>query len=140
MVSEGGSMTSDLLALWREKIYKRRPSGIFLNSHVKPSNGPKYRSMLCIDSASSHRSAEFKKIMGKNFDSKLEIIPAGITPLIQPADVSWNKSVKARQMETKTKTYEDNGENGWILAFIPKTILSLVISKRPNISVWPTGV
>jgi hypothetical protein len=117
MVSEGGSMISDLLALWREKVYKRRPSNIFLNSHGKRPNRPKYRSMLYIDSATSHWSADFKNTMGKNFDSNVEIITAGMTPLIQTADVSWNKSVKAsvrRQKMDFRVHHEDYTKSGYL--------------------------
>jgi hypothetical protein len=95
MVSKKGSVNSDLMDDWRTKVYAKRPGGLFFNYHFKRSNGPKYRSLLVIDSATPHRSLAFEKSMAKNNDTKVEIIPAGMTPLLQPADVSWNRSVKA---------------------------------------------
>jgi hypothetical protein len=94
MVSESGSINTEILNEWRDKVYGQRPYNLFLNIHSKRKNGPKYRSLLTFDSATPHRNSEFKNVMAKNYDTKVEIIPAGMTPLIQPADVSWNKSVK----------------------------------------------
>lgn len=75
-------------------MWAKRPGGLFLNIHTKRTNGPKYRTLLTMDAATSHRDINFKKSMAVNHDTKVEIIPAGMTPLLQPADVSWNRAVK----------------------------------------------
>jgi hypothetical protein len=94
MVADKGSMKTELLNEWRKKVYSQRPGHIFLNSHSKRLVRPVYKTFLAFDSATSHRNSDFKNIMAKNYDTKVEIIPRGMTPLLQPADVSWNKSVK----------------------------------------------
>ncbi len=95
MVSSKGSVNTDLMNHWRTSVYAKRPGGLFFNCHTKRSNGPKYRKLLVIDSVTPHRNVEFKKSMAKHNDTKVEIIPSGMTPLIQPADLSWNHSVKS---------------------------------------------
>jgi hypothetical protein len=95
MVSSKGSVNTDLMNDWRTSVYAKRPGGLFLNCHTKRSNGPKFRTLLVIDSATPHRNIGFKKSMAKYNDTKVEIIPSGMTPLIQPADLSWNRSVKS---------------------------------------------
>ena len=88
-----------------EPKYAKRLDGMFINSHTKRPKGPKYRSLLVLDSATAHRNFEFKKFMAKNNDIKVEIIPGGMTPILQPADLSWNRSVKSsvRRMLSKWK-------------------------------------
>jgi hypothetical protein len=86
-------MKTELLNEWRKKVYSQRPGHIFLNSHSKRLTAPVYKTLLTFVSATSHRNSDFKN-MGKNYDTKIEIIPSGMIPLLQPADVSWNKSVK----------------------------------------------
>lgn len=94
MVSKSGSINTDLMNEWRKKVYSKGPGHIFLIIHSKKQTGPKYKTLLVYDSATPHRNSLFKNIMAKNFDTKIEIIPGGMTPLLQPADVSWNKTVK----------------------------------------------
>jgi hypothetical protein len=95
MVSAKGSVNGDLMNEWRTSVYKGRPGGYFFNFRLKRTNGPKYRTLLAIDAATPHRSNQFKKLMAKHHDTRVEIIPSGMTPLLQPADLSWNRSVKS---------------------------------------------
>ena len=49
-----------------------------------------------MDAATPHRNPDFKQCMGSSYDTRVIIIPGGLTPLVQPADVCWNKSIKAK--------------------------------------------
>lgn len=89
-------MSTEILAQWRKAVYAKRPRHIFMNAHTKRKNGPKYRTLLALDSASAHRNDTFKNIMAKNYDTKVVIIPGGMTPILQPADISWNRTVKSK--------------------------------------------
>jgi hypothetical protein len=80
---------------WRKTVWFEGSGGFFPNSHSKPPTGPEYRTLLVIDAATPHRNHEFKRIMAKNFGTKVEIVSGGMTTLIQPADESWNKMVKS---------------------------------------------
>jgi hypothetical protein len=96
MVADGGSVNTDVMKKWIKTVWKTRPGNIFLNQHAKKrKTGPKCRTLLTMDSATAHRRKEIKQILKTHYNTAVEIIPGGMTPLIQPADVSWNRPIKA---------------------------------------------
>ena len=84
--SKGGSMSQDLMKQWIEEVWQKRLGNYFSNSG---------QNLLIFD---SHRAHITKTILTtlKNSRTKVSIVPGGMTPLIQPLDVSVNRSVKAK--------------------------------------------
>ena len=94
-VTDKGSVTTEIMNKWKDDVFAKRTDGIFLNRHSKrPVNAP-YRTLLTMDSATPHINSDFRKSMAEKYDTKVLIIPGGLTPLIQPMDVSINKAIKA---------------------------------------------
>ena len=74
------------------------------------------RRMLVWDAYRCHLMPSVKKVVNKDTNTDLSIIPGGLTSLVQPADVSWNKpfkeAYKARYnqwMATGEKSYTPAG-------------------------------
>ena len=70
------------------------------------------RRMLVWDAYRCHLMPSVKKVVNKDTNSDLSVIPGGLTDLVQPADVSWNKPYKARYnqwMATGEKSYTPAG-------------------------------
>jgi hypothetical protein len=120
MVSQKGSINNEKLKEWRQKVYSVRPNHIYLNSHIKRPNNPSYKTIITLDSATPHRNSEFKKTMAINYDTNVVIIPGGMTPILQPADVSWNRSLKS------------NVNNYWVQWFDAQTCNLEDKVKRPS--------
>jgi hypothetical protein len=81
---EKGWMTEELMLEWLKLVWSRRP-GAFLN---QPS-------MLVLDAFKGHVTDSVKDQFHK-MKTELVVIPGGITSVLQPMDVSINKSFKDR--------------------------------------------
>ena len=78
-----GWMTTEEMIKWLEKIWCRRR-----NSFFKP------KSVLILVSAPAHRTEEVKNKIKRYLESA--VIPGGLTKLLQPLDISVNKSFKSK--------------------------------------------
>ena len=88
-----------MMSEWQQKVYSRRPGGIFLNQKTKRVKGCEHRTVLVLDSWRPHRKPEFIRKMSVHYDTQVMIIPGGMTPVLQPADISWNRPVKLKIKE-----------------------------------------
>ena len=117
MVADKGSINKDIMSEWKRKSFGQRPGGIFLNSRMSQT-GHGFRTALTMDSATPHMNLEFRNSMAKNYGTKVIIIPGGLTPLVQPADVSWNRSIKSKvrqywvEWKASPKTPEELNKSG----------------------------
>ena len=80
--NENGWMTSDMMIEWMDQVWNRRKGSFFCE-----------QSLLVCDSATAHLTNEVKEKLKK---TKLAIIPGGLTKLLQPLDISVNKSFKSK--------------------------------------------
>ena len=87
-VSKGGCMTTDLMTQWMDKVWQRRPGNIFR----KPG-------LLVCDKHRSHTHADTVTALKRRFATSVVFIHGGMTSLLQPCDVSWNKSMKSKVRE-----------------------------------------
>lgn len=79
-----GWMDEEMMGVWLDRCFTCRPDGFF---HAKPG-------MLVMDSMRAHiTDATKKKISAKNCIPV--IIPGGMTKMLQPLDISVNRSFKA---------------------------------------------
>lgn len=86
-VQEKGWMTADLMTDWIRVVWEQRPGALL--------GGPAgTRSMLLLDAFRGHLTPEVKTKL-RNINSDLVVIPGGMTPVLQPLDVSVNKPFKA---------------------------------------------
>ena len=53
------------------------------------------RRLLVWDAYKCYLMPSIKSVVDKQANSDISIIPGGLTRLVQPADVSWNKPFKA---------------------------------------------
>lgn len=79
-----GSMNAELMNIYKQKVWGARPGSFF-----KP------KSLLVMDSAKPHLKTTVKSSFKQHYKTELAIIPGGLTPLLQPADVHWNKTFKS---------------------------------------------
>ena len=97
MVAKKASMDEPTMIDWVRQVFAKRPGGLFLNMSSKSRIGvPKHKTCLVMDSQGPHKVTEVLKLLSDRCDTFTAIIPGGLTPIIQPADVSWNKLVKSR--------------------------------------------
>lgn len=83
-VSKGGSMTSNLvLQEYLPHVWRTRPLTMF----KKPA-------MLVWDRHASHVDTIVTCNLQRHYSTTTQLIPAGMTPLLQPMDVSVNKVAK----------------------------------------------
>ena len=78
---------------WRQNVFRFRSGHL----DVKPGalkSGNEFESLLVLDSWRPHRQPEFIRALKEYHGVKVAIIPGGMTPLLQPADISWNYVVK----------------------------------------------
>ena len=80
---------------WLENVWGRCP-GALLN----------LPSMLCLDAFWGHVTDEIKKKIHR-LKSELVVIPAGMTALLQPLEISVNKPFKARLSEQDNRWISD---------------------------------
>ncbi|MCG8431977.1 MAG: hypothetical protein MJA29_12505 [Candidatus Omnitrophica bacterium] len=78
-----GWMDENVMNDWLDSVYVKRPDGFF---HVNPA-------ILTLDSMTAHKTASVKEHL-KRKNSKIGIIPGGLTKLLQPLDISVNRSFK----------------------------------------------
>lgn len=83
-VNEKGWMDQDMMNFWLTKCYTKRPDGFFKTR----------KALLVMDSMRAHITPQFKDKL-KAFNSIPAIIPGGLTKLLQPLDISVNRSFKA---------------------------------------------
>lgn len=104
-VNKNGWMTEEIMKEWVTKYLLERPN---------PAENPN-DSLLIMDSAPSHITVAVKEAVKKV--SKIAIIPGGMTKLLQPLDISVNKSFKRKIRkkweewisDEKNHTYTKNG-------------------------------
>ena len=79
-------MTSELMNAWKRKVWIKRPQGMF-----------RRQSLFVFDSATSHTKKTVLSSFRQLYSTKVAIIiiPGGMTPVLQPADVRLNKPFKA---------------------------------------------
>ena len=85
--NEKGWMHQAVIKLWLTKCYGRRPDGFF---HRQPA-------LLVMDSMRAHITEESKECV-RVVNSTPAIIP-GLTKLLQPLDISVNRTFKLRLRE-----------------------------------------
>ena len=87
-VSKGGSMTTDLMKLWIRNVcptvWQSRPVSIFRTPAV-----------LVMDRHRSHSHEPTVDDLKTRHNTSTELIPGGMTCVLQPCDVSWNRSMKS---------------------------------------------
>lgn len=88
---EKGWMTESLMLDWLKSVWGRRP-GALLN----------LPSILCLDAFRGHLTDAVKKNI-RGLNSELVVIPAGMTSVLQPLDVSVNKPFKTYVQEEYEK-------------------------------------
>lgn len=82
--TKGGSMTADLMQVYREKIWGKRGRSLF-----RPP------SLLVMDSHRSHMVEQVVQAFKKESRTECVFVPGGMTPILQPLDVYVNKSFKS---------------------------------------------
>lgn len=82
--NERGWMNLETSIEWAEKCWRKRPNSFFQRN-----------SLLVMDSMQAHRTADIKKSLASQ-RTEPAIIPGGLTKLLQPLDVSLNRSFKAQ--------------------------------------------
>jgi hypothetical protein len=97
-VAQKGSMNSELMNSWKKLVWSKRPQGMF-----RP------KSVLIFDSATSHVKKTVLSSLKQHYATTSVVIPGGMTPLLQPADVSWNRPFKCL-MRDKWLTWLAGGE------------------------------
>ncbi|XP_054167207.1 uncharacterized protein LOC128964604 [Oppia nitens] len=117
MVSKSGSIDRHLMIDWITNVYDARGDAIFHRQHDR-SVGEFRKNLFVMDSALAHTRDEIKDHFYNKCDTKVMIIQGGMTPLLQPADVSWNRPIKAkisakwREWMDLEKTTEDRTKKG----------------------------
>ena len=81
-------MTTELMNTWKREVWSKRPQGIF-----KP------KSIIVYDSATSHLQKTVLSSFRQHYSTVVAVIPGGMTPVLQPADVSWNRPFKTSMRE-----------------------------------------
>ncbi|KAJ8004350.1 hypothetical protein DPEC_G00158260 [Dallia pectoralis] len=83
-VNEKGWMNEEMMTIWLTKCYTKRPDGYFKTR----------KALLVMDSMRAHITPQFKDKI-KACNSIPVIIPGGLTKILQPLDISVNRSFKA---------------------------------------------
>ena len=99
-VHQKGWMDETGLADWVSNVWSRRPGGLL----QKPG-------LLVWDSFRPHMSENIKKRL-KHAKTDTVVIPGGLTPMVQPLDVSINKPFKD-SVKTQWTTWMDSGEHSF---------------------------
>ena len=73
---------------WKSRVWKARPNGF-----------RKLQSMIVLDSAPFHLKKTVLSSFKQHYNTDVGFIPGGMTPLLQPVDVHWNKSFKTAMKE-----------------------------------------
>lgn len=105
--SKGGSMTTELMELWRKKCWKVRPNYSIDNI---PGERSKRKTVLILDSARCHLDSDLHERMNRLNNTEVKIITGGMTKYLQPADIVYNKPFKNHIKDS----WNDWMENGLI--------------------------
>lgn len=81
-------MTSEMINAWKQLVWKKRPGGFW-----------KRESLLALDSAPSHLKKTTLSSFKQHYYTTVAVISGGMTPILQPADVHWNKPFKTAMRE-----------------------------------------
>lgn len=101
-VNEKGWMAQDMMNFWLTKCYSKRPDGFCRTC----------KALLVMDSMRAHNTPQFKDKL-KLFNTIPAIIPRGFTKVLQPLDISVNRSFRAvlRQLWEQSMT---DGEHSFM--------------------------
>lgn len=84
-VNEKGWMDNDMMKSWVTECYVKRPGGFF---HTR-------RALLVMNSMRAHITKEVKDVL-ETVNTTPAVIPGGMTKLLQPLDISVNRTFKMR--------------------------------------------
>jgi len=84
-VSPGGSMTTDLMKVFLQKVWRTRGRTVL-----------RIPSVLILDSHRSHMTETVAKGFKEEAKTELHFLPGGLTSILQPLDVYINKSFKSK--------------------------------------------
>lgn len=87
--NEKGWMDEELMRVWLNEVFVKRPGGFFHTSS----------SMLVCDSMRAHLTESVKSLVNRT-NTVLTVIPGGLTKILQPLDISVNRSFKAKLRKT----------------------------------------
>jgi len=87
--NEKGWMDEELMRAWCSEVFIKRPGGFFHTS----------TSMLVCDSMRAHLTEAVKSLV-RRANTVLTVIPGGLTKILQPLDISVNRSLKAKLRKT----------------------------------------
>ena len=76
-------MNTNVMETWIEECFKPRPNAFFNK-----------KSLLILDSMSSHKDEGIKDILKKQHETTLAVIPGGMTKKLQPLDITVNRVFK----------------------------------------------
>lgn len=110
--NEKGWVDEPMMKIWISEVWAKRPGSFF-----KP------KSMLILDSARAHITDSVKEVLSKN--SKLAVIPGGLTSKVQPLDLCVNRSFK----NMLRKEW-----NAWMTSFESQILTKGGKIKRPSYS------
>jgi hypothetical protein len=82
-VNPKGWVDSNIMLEWIDEVWRRRPHSFFTSA-----------SLLIVDSAKAHLTEEVKTKFRSS--SRLAVIPGGLTKILQPLDLTVNRSFKSK--------------------------------------------
>ena len=94
MASMGGTMNKEHMEEWVKVVIKGQKDTFQFDLTTKGKTRQIHKKLLVMDSAKAHMNTEIREYLSRECGTKVEIMEGGMTPLLQPADVSWNRSVK----------------------------------------------
>lgn len=104
--SDGGSMNERLMYVYIDAVLKHLDGKESINSLFNANRSR--HTLFTMDSYSAHKIlAVMKKIQSKPLYMHTGIIPAGMTPILQPLDLSINKTFKKILRRLWKKSYVD---------------------------------
>ena len=84
---------------WRKDVFSLRPGhvpSLFAKQGSRAPEGREFESVLVLDSWRPHKDKDFITKLKEENGVEIVIILGGMTPLLQPADITWNKEVKRK--------------------------------------------
>ena len=94
-VSPKGWMNQEIMRQWLDKVWRRRRGSFFARN-----------SLLIYDSHKSHLTSEIQGLVKSH--SQLAVIPGGLTKILQPLDLTVNRSYKVK-LRQKWENWMLNG-------------------------------
>ncbi len=83
-VSRSGYMSAEMMNIWTQQFWKMRPNVFW-----------RQNSLLVLDRALCHTKRSVLPSFQQHYNTDVAVVPGGMTPLLQPADVSRNKPFKS---------------------------------------------